>query len=208
MDIAIREVAEYLGRGAVDVRFFTDICRESAVGFKRHPLGFFYCVPIDEGEKKLRVHVWPQSEGLLQDNSLSIHNHSFDFTAWILKGKVRNIVYKESNAGDEYVVYRTKYHDERSILESSGRQVRIAVCQDTVYGKGCSYSLRSDAYHRTLRVDGFSAMTVLLTTSTERAEPFVLGPIDSGEPQYSFMRSDVPLIELEPLLHDLESRAG
>lgn len=208
MKIAIREIAERLGRGAADIRFFTDMCRESAFGFKRHPLGFFYCVPIDEGKQKLRVHVWPQSDILQQDSSLNIHNHSFDFTAWILKGEVRNIVYKESKTGDAYEVYRTTYRDERSILESSGRQVRMAACQNTVFGRGCSYSLRSDVYHQTLRVNGLSAMTVLLTTAIEAAEPFVLGPVNCGNSQYSFARVDVPLNKLEPLLEDIESRPG
>lgn len=155
--------------------------------FRLHPLGFLACTLLTEGDRKLRLHFWPEAGGVQQSSDCQIHDHLFFFRSWVLAGSVENIEYVESAGGREFKAYRTEYAGNRSTLIKTDKTLRLAEVSRCIFCAGSSYMIPAGVLHETARVSAEPAFTVLVTTDVSMAAPMVLGP-PNGLDRYVYER--------------------
>ena len=67
--------------------------RDKGASFIWHPLGFILCKLSEEGERKIRLHIWPNNNDRMQNPAWLIHDHLFHLKSWVIAGKIENTEY-------------------------------------------------------------------------------------------------------------------
>jgi hypothetical protein len=186
---SILDITQALEEGSISLQSLLLLRRQLRTPFRLHPLGFIACTLLSEGPKKLRLHYWPVADTSQQSPDCQIHDHLFEFKSWVFVGEVQNIEYSlsKSQLGREMAEYRAEYVDDLSILERTGRTLRLAEACRSTYRAGSTYSLSAGVLHETVRLGAEPAFTVLVAHEVSAAPPLVLGPRD-GENRYVYRR--------------------
>lgn len=188
MHPSIGDIERALGQGVLRPSDLFSLRRELERPFRLHPLGFFACTLLTEGDRKLRLHYWPIEGGAPQSPECQIHDHRFEFRSWVLAGAVENIGYVVSAAGREFSLYQAEYVDNRSILIKTARSLQLFEVSRCTFSAGSSYVLPAGALHETARVGTEAALTVLITKDVSADAPLVLGP-KNGLESYVYERA-------------------
>lgn len=186
---SILDITQALEEGSISLQSLLLLRRKLRTPFRLHPLGFIACTLLSEGPKKVRLHYWPVADTSQQSPDCQIHDHLFEFKSWVFAGEVQNIEYSvsKSQSGREMAEYRAEYVDDLSILERTGRTLRLAEACRSTYRAGSTYSLSAGVLHETVRLGAEPAFTVLVAHEVSAAPPLVLGPRD-GENRYVYRR--------------------
>ena len=131
------------------------------VYFQKHPLGFMFLnLGNISNHVEFRLHVW-DSKFVPQDNELQIHNHSFDFESFVIKGKIKNTIYiiKEDIHSNGFL-YEVKFVENKSILDIKGDKFCIEINSEKLIEEGCFYDLNKDDFHKSENMSDFS-ITIL-----------------------------------------------
>ena len=129
--------------------------------------GNYGCVRLFEGSR-------------YQQDSISPHNHRFDFACLVLRGKVTNRIWTETNEvrGDFFEVSRLEYNGE------IGSHTKIRVGRsfyepyDAIYGQGECYSMKHDEIHSI--VFSRDAIVLFFEGSNISDQSIVLEPVVDG----------------------------
>jgi hypothetical protein len=129
--------------------------------FQKHPLGFMFLnLGKISNHVEFRLHVW-DSKFVPQDNELQIHNHSFDFESFVIKGRIKNTIYIiKENIDSNGILYQVKFVDNKSILDIKGDKFCIEIDSEKLIEEGCFYDLKKDDFHKSDNMLDFS-ITIL-----------------------------------------------
>lgn len=196
MLLNFEHVTQKLKEGNISLQELLSMRREARAPFRSHPLGFYACTLIDEGDRKIRLHFWPIDGGAPQSPDCQIHDHLFSFRSWVIYGSVENIEYTTSPEGQEFSVYRTEYSGYTSTLTKTNDVRNLSVQKRESFSAGSSYDVKAGTLHKTVRTGAQPAFTVLATRDVSTTLPIVLGPIDGLE-RYTYRREviDDTLVE-------------
>ncbi|WP_288403653.1 hypothetical protein [uncultured Acinetobacter sp.] len=192
----IGEFVELLDNGKLALDDVLKIRDLMNAPFKVHPLGFYSCTLLHENNQKIRLHYWDSITNAEQQSSeLMIHDHIFDFKSWIMLGALENIEYEESDEGERYYLYSTKYENDSSILKITDDSLKITYKNSSVYTQGMSYVMGANVLHKTRSV-AERTFTILHTQDTGNTSPRVLSNTNMSESEIIFQRKDVNEKEL------------
>lgn len=192
----IGEFVELLDNGKLALDDVLKIRDLMNAPFKVHPLGFYSCILLHENNQKIRLHYWDSITNAEQQSSeLMIHDHIFDFKSWIMLGALENIEYEESDEGERYYLYSTKYENDSSILKITDDSLKITYKNSIVYTQGMSYVMGANVLHKTRSV-AERTFTILHTQDTGNTSPRVLSNTNMSESEIIFQRKDVNEKEL------------
>lgn len=192
----VGEFVELLDNGKLALDDVLKIRELMNAPFKVHPLGFYSCTLLHENNQKIRLHYWDSITNAEQQSSeLMIHDHIFDFKSWIMLGALENIEYEESDEGERYYLYSTKYENDSSILKITDDSLKITYKNSSVYTQGMSYVMGANVLHKTRSVTE-RTFTILHTQDTGNTSPRVLSNTNMSESEIIFQRKDVNEKEL------------
>ena len=183
----------------------TDIIETSldrGLEFRAHPLGFISCVIFAEGDKKARLHIWPVSENISQGEDVTIHDHVFNFTSWVLTGEIINRCVLIDEDGVPCSVYETSYSRESSVLLKKNETLNILDGEIHRYSAGKRYSLRAGQLHETRSIGNSVAVTVLITHDVSTKSPLVIGSL-SGMEKHEYHRKLISRHELDKIIKNI-----
>ncbi len=178
----------------------TSINRE--LEFRAHPLGFISCVIFTEGNRKARLHIWPASKDIRQDEGITIHNHVFNFTSWVLAGEIVNRDVFIDRDGAPRSVYKASYSSENSILVKNDETLNIMNGETCRYSTGMRYSMCAGQLHETRSSGTSVAVTVLITHDLSADRPLVIGPLWGAE-KHEYHRRLLSRHELSKVIKDI-----
>lgn len=179
-----------------------EMCLSRGLEFRAHPLGFISCVFIEEGNRKARLHIWPISENLSQGEGVTIHDHVFNFTSWVLAGEIINRCVYIDGAGKPCSVYEASYASESSVLVKKNETLNIMEGEIQRYSTGMRYSMCAGQLHETKSVDSSVAVTVLITHDVSTSHPLVIGSL-SGRDMHEYHRRLLSRDELNKVISNL-----
>lgn len=179
-----------------------EMCLNRGLAFRAHPLGFISCVVFTEGEKKARLHIWPISENLSQGEDVTVHDHIFNFTSWVLAGEIINRCLYVDRAGVPCCVYEASYAGEKSVLVKKNEALNIMEGEVHRYSAGMRYSMCAGQLHETRPVGSSIAVTILITHDVSGKPPLVIGPF-SGSEKYEYYRRLLSRDELDKIISGL-----
>lgn len=198
--ISILEVA--LDAWSLSPADLIGICLSRGFEFRAHPLGFISCVFLVEGDRKARLHIWPISENISQGEGVTIHDHVFNFTSWVLAGEIINRCVFVDGAGMPCSVYEASYAGDSSVLVRKNETINIMDGEVQRYSTGMRYSMRAGQLHETRSVGSSVAVTVLITHDVSTSHPLVIGSI-SGRDKHEYHRRPLSLDELNEVISSL-----
>jgi hypothetical protein len=125
--------------------------------FQKHPLGFMFLnLGKIANQIEFRLHVW-DSKFVPQDNELQIHNHSFDFESFVIKGRIKNTIYiLKENIDSNGMLYQVKFVENKTILDLKGDKLCIEISSEELIDEGCFYDLNKDDFHKSDNMIDFS----------------------------------------------------
>lgn len=170
--------------------------------FRAHPLGFISCVIFVEGDRKARLHIWPISENISQGEGVTIHDHVFNFTSWVLAGEIINRCVLIDRAGVPCSVYEASYASENSILVKKDETLHIMDGEVRRYSAGMRYSMYAGQLHETKSIGSSVAVTALITHDVSANHPLVIGSISGGE-KHEYHRRLLSRDELNKVIKNL-----
>jgi hypothetical protein len=142
-----------------------------------HPLGFV-CFPLRAG---LCAHVWLPDEPELAVRTASslIHCHSWDLESRVLRGRIRNRVYRVLTVPGHEAHYRcyTVHRDDHDQLEPTDQCVRIDTAATATHAAGQGYRLPAGVFHDTLVTGGVTV--TLLEARDAGGQDVALGPVEA-----------------------------
>jgi hypothetical protein len=166
------------------------IGKEVGAKFNWHPLGFIICKLSEEGEKTIRLHIWPNNSNRVQEPAWLIHDHLFDLKSWVLSGKIENTEYEITNDNPNFSVYQASYDKEKSILHRTDQKLSIKVKHKTIINTGGIYQVSSGVLHQSVSLSKATSLTICETINKFDKSPIIAGDI-SGMDIYSYTRSIV-----------------
>ncbi|NWC30211.1 hypothetical protein HYE76_27665 [Pseudomonas tolaasii] len=179
-----------------------EMCLSRGLEFRAHPLGFISCVFFVEGDRKARLHIWPISEKLNQGEGVTIHDHVFNFTSWVLAGEIINRCVFIDGTGTPCSVYEASYTGDSSVLVRKNETLNITNGEIKKYSTGMRYSMRAGQLHETRSTDSDVAVTVLITHDVSANHPLVIGPL-SGHDKHEYYRRIISRDELNEVINSL-----
>lgn len=197
LELALRE-------NRVKIFDLINFCRDSGAPFRAHPLGFISCTFFSEGARNARLHIWPLDEKTIQDKNTQIHDHTFDFTSWVIHGGIINTTLTPSEQGELHAIYSTSYSGEKSTIQRTNLSTQLSPNDSTLHLAGTEYSVKSGEFHKSERAGNSISATVLITNSTNKSTPYVAGPID-GPKLYEYQRTSLSESEIDKLVLDLKA---
>lgn len=199
MLLNVDQITQKLKEGNISLQELLSMRREARAPFRLHPLGFYACTLIDQGDRKIRLHFWPIDGGAPQSPDCQIHDHLFAFRSWVIYGSVENIEYTTSPEGQKFSVYRTEYSGHTSTLTKTNDVRILSVQKCESFSAGSSYEVKAGTLHKTVRTGAQPAFTVLATRDVSTKLPIVLGPINGLE-EYTYRREAVDDMLVEAML--------
>lgn len=145
----------------------------------KHPLGFYYYSLYEEGDLKIRLHIWPKSKEKRNPlgPEMPIHNHNWKFESVILTGSITNIIYElaESVNGKSFV-YDIECQPHKSILRKRmGQPYKHRVVSKTTYQPWDIYRMEAEILHETVVSDALTATIVKATIIDREYCPISVG---------------------------------
>jgi len=146
------------------------------ITFRKHPLGFFYHNMVGSSEfEEYRLHFW-SDYSVEQDEFLKIHDHSFDFTSYVLSGKLTNRTYALSQSDSfEGYVYEVIFRNNVSSLVISADRCGLELLQSKEFAKGDFYDMASAQFHNTISKKG-STVTIIRIDRSQSKVSRVFSP--------------------------------
>jgi hypothetical protein len=173
--------------------------RDIGSPFFWHPLGFIFCKLSQEGERKIRLHIWPNNNDRMQKPSWLIHDHVFDLKSWVIAGKIENIEYTVTDKKPNYSVYSAGYEKDSSVLYRTDRQICINEGKRSLVRSGEVYSVLSGVLHQSVSLSEATSLTVCETIDQPNRSPTIAGDIN-GMARYSYTRSKVNEKDLQSII--------
>lgn len=127
------------------------ILNREKIAFQKHPLGFkYFKLGSISKEIEFRLHFWVNTNER-QDVDLQIHDHSFDFDSFIVKGSITNNKYKIINSHNpKGYLYNVKFKNERSKLILKTNNCFIRNIQSIRVNQGEFYSMVNNEFHESI----------------------------------------------------------
>lgn len=120
-----------------------------------HPLGFYKCELFRFGcnkENSVRLHIWREGQPIKED----IHDHCFDFSSKVIRGRVEHKIYEACAKGDEFQSFNYAVNDQfESYLHERGT-VNLSMTSKMEVIKGETYHLNGDILHKVNKAEPFS----------------------------------------------------
>ncbi|MBT8124761.1 MAG: hypothetical protein KJO81_08055 [Gammaproteobacteria bacterium] len=171
--------------------------------FTWHPLGFIFCRLSIEGNRKIRLHIWPKNKGKVQKPSWMIHNHLFDLKSWVIKGQILNIEYKAYADNDgEFTFYTACYKGEKSIIERTDEIIGLEEIRRFLVNVGENYQIPAGRLHESIAVHDSISITICETIDKSDKPPLVVGR-NIGEQLFTYLRSDVADSVINEIINEL-----
>ncbi|MCA9706360.1 MAG: hypothetical protein KDK70_10970 [Myxococcales bacterium] len=148
-----------------------------------HPTGFVVLTLHADGRGALRLHLWPEGARELGAPCWPVHDHAWHLRSHVLHGEVRSHGYRvdDDPAGD-WRLYAVDYAPgRRSCMRRSDRRVSVRPEGPRRVPAGERYAVAAGCFHASRVEAGESAATLVVTTITARAHPWVVGPDDGPE---------------------------
>lgn len=146
-----------------------------------------------------RLHFWGEPRIPRQKVATPIHNHVFDFSSQVLKGRIANLLYElatgpGANLYRQYKVYEAfGRQGSDTALRDTGERLGAYVAEAEVMSEGETYTMKSGRFHETFVSE--PTVTVMtkrgpsLTQNPMGPRPQILLPINR-EPDNEFNRHD------------------
>lgn len=166
--------------------------------FLKHPLGFIVCNLLSNDSLKARLHLWPKIIGDSQE-TLQIHDHTFNLKSWVLHGSIENIEYVKSELGSKFAVYSTSYSGNKSIIKKTEEIVMLIELGSSIYKAGSCYKVNAGEFHASSRKGKTVAATVLITEDVNKSVSLVAGPLNAAD-LYEYVRDEVSIEELSTII--------
>ena len=163
---------------------------DKGASFIWHPLGFILCKLSEEGEKKIRLHIWPNNNDRMQKPAWLIHDHLFNLKSWVVAGRIENIEYSVEEGTPNFRVYHARYEEDGSVLYRTDKKVFITEKIRYLVSTGERYSVPSGMFHQSVSVSATTSVTVCETIDQPSIIPSIAGDI-SGANKYSYLRVKV-----------------
>lgn len=179
-----------------------EMCLSRGLEFRAHPLGFISCAIFVEGDRKARLHIWPISENICQGEGVTIHDHIFNFTSWVLAGEIINRCVFIDKTGTPCSIYEASYANESSILVKKNGTLNIMEGKIQRYSAGMRYSMCAGQLHETRSINNSVAVTVLITHDVSATLPLVIGSL-SGREKHEYYRRLLSRDELNEIINSL-----
>ena len=147
----------------------------------------------------VRLHVWGDSRIPRQKTDTPIHNHTFGFTSYVLKGAIEQRVYRVSEDGFYEKVYQphlaTVRHGEDTVLAPVGEKVGLGLdCQATrIVRAGESYAMQAGEIHESRPLE--PSVTIIVKDGPSLSQcglPPLVYVRDGIEPDNAFDRYATP----------------
>jgi len=200
--ISISEAIEQIRSGKWSGKQIAEYPAAIGRSYVWHPLGFLMAKVLEEPPLTLRVHIWPKYGGREQDPAWPIHDHIFDMKSWIIKGRLKNVLYRESENLPNFQMYLASYEGNESVLNRTGLSLALQKEGETAYEAGQFYTVDAGVFHSSLHEQGSVAVTAVLTKSVLTAPPRIAGARD-GLGQYRYRRSIASKEEVSTVISQL-----
>lgn len=167
-----------------------------------HPLGFILCKLSEEGERKIRLHIWPNNNDRMQKPAWLIHNHIFDLKSWVIAGKIENTEYSEVEGEPNYRAYNARYEKDNSVLYRTDSLICLTKNNCSLINAGEVYKVPSGILHQSISLSESTSLTVCETTDQPNLNPIIAGDIN-GAARYSYSRAKVDERDLQAIVDEI-----
>lgn len=175
------------------------LAKEQCGEFIWHPLGFILCKLSEEGERKIRLHIWPNNNDRMQKPAWLIHDHMFDLKSWVITGKIENTEYSVTEGKSNYRVYNAKYEKDSSVLYRTDRLIRLYKNNRSLLNAGEAYEVPLGILHQSVSSSESTTVTVCETINRPSISPIIAGEIN-GAVRYSYTRAQVDENDLHAII--------
>ncbi len=172
---------------------------DKGANFIWHPLGFILCKLSEEGEKKIRLHIWPNNNDRMQKPAWLIHDHLFNLKSWVVAGRIENIEYSVEEGTPNFRVYHARYEEDSSVLYRTDKKIFITEKIKYLVSAGERYSVPSGMLHQSVSVSETTSVTVCETIDQPSIIPSIAGDI-SGADKYSYTRVKVDESDFQSII--------
>jgi hypothetical protein len=155
-----------------------------------HTNGFTKIVLAEHAGWRLRLHVWDAST---DEQIHEPHDHRWNFTSYILTGKMINQIWEEQPDGithDQYLEAATEVNKKRPYQFQ--RKVKLSAASAQTYHDGDAYFHPTKIAHIARIPADTATMTLILTAPPREESSFIYMP-EGQEPP-----GEVPLVNLTP----------
>jgi GrpB-like predicted nucleotidyltransferase (UPF0157 family) len=139
-----------------------------------HPLGFVSCTLISTDSWALKIHLWPKNDRKPKTPNWEIHDHLFHIDSRVLKGTIRNIMFKETQ-GTSLEHYTALYNEKNSVLTPVGKFCDVQVHSDVELRAGSRYIMESGEFHQGHVKNDNLTVTLVLKSKKIAGAPRILG---------------------------------
>lgn len=145
-----------------------------------HPTGFVVLALHRDSAGALRVHLWPTGARQQGRPCWPVHDHVWHLRSTVLCGTVCSHEFGVvDDPGGDSVLYAVDYADGRSsLMRRSPRRVSVRPRPPRRVEAGARYEVEAGAFHASRVEAGTFAATLVVTRSTDRPWPWVVGPGD------------------------------
>ena len=175
------------------------LAKEHYGKFIWHPLGFILCKLSEDGDRKIRLHIWPNNNDRMQKPAWLIHDHMFDLKSWVVAGKIENTEYSLTEGKPNYRVYNARYEKDSSVLYRSDRLICLSKNKKSLLNVGEIYEVPSGVLHQSVSSSESTSLTVCETTNQPSISPIIAGEIN-GAGRYSYTRAQVDENDLHAII--------
>lgn len=172
------------------------------IPFVWHPLGFVMATIINEGNEKIRLHLWSNSFQNAQKPTWLIHDHLFDLTSWVLSGEIENTEFKQGNNSLTHRHYSVSYDKDGSILTKLDSGLSLSVERKDIMKKNESYAIKSGILHQSISTSKNTTVTVCHTVDVRDESPLVAGDL-YGDFKYQYKRKTVTPSDLSKIVAEI-----
>jgi hypothetical protein len=199
---SIKNFVKSCENNALNAQEVCDWALNNDTCFVWHPLGFVMATLIDEGENKIRLHLWPNSFQNAQKPTWLIHDHLFDLVSWVLSGSIENIEYKKRTSPFSHQLYSVSYEAGGSKLTKLNSFVSLEVDKKHSINERESYIIKSGILHQSISISSNTTVTVCHSRNVREESPLVVGELD-GEATYQYNRSTVKPSDLAVIIAEI-----
>jgi len=175
---------------------------------KWHPLGFaVYPLGVDGVGCSLRLHVWPRAKRRVESFGPNIHNHAWQLSSYVMRGKYVDTLFDKVNVGgrDEsvliYFPFQLSYGEGGvNNLNPQGGQVALLPLETRVVGEGKIHHIKDDVFHLPEIEETLLTATLVLDSP---ALPYDTTVLLGAPEQISFSREPVTPEQTEQIKGEL-----
>lgn len=150
------------------------------VVFQKHPLGFkYHKLGKISSFAEFRLHFWINTDDI-QDKDLQVHDHSFNFTSFVVNGQIINTKYKPiQKPNSNGYIYEVKFENEKSDLILNKKDCYLHEAEISIVNQGEFYKMVSNEFHETKNIEEFTITLLKIYKPQEKiARVFSLKKLD------------------------------